>query len=441
MKQLFSVFLVALMVGGFALAGLILVEFCAEPKCAVISSDTTWTKANSPYSLTGPVDVSGVTLTVESGVTINLNNYYIQVDGTLRAIGSNSDQIHFNGGQITFTSVSNGWNEQTGSGCIIENAILSSTYLTINGVSPKIFRNTFDGVFDKAGIYIDGRGTENYQTSPVISNNTIVGVFKGTGIYVLESTPVISNNTIINIGLEGTGNNGILCGGSASISDNVISGWAFNDGGGIGTVAPLPNYKIYHFIYPTIERNVITNNVRGLTLGSDVSQGGNIEIIQNNTIANNSIGLYIWSAPFSIIQNNNIQNNTQSNVYLGKYSGRVNATYNWWGTTDTQAINQTIHDYKNDFNLDTVSFIPFLTTPYNGTPPLLSPTPTPSISPSDYPTQQPTIEPNLKLDVSQAQFYTAAIMLTIALTVASGVLAYFYFKKKEKPKIDPHHPQ
>jgi hypothetical protein len=173
-------------------------------------------------------------------------------------------------------------------------------------VSPKIFRNTFDGVFDKAGIYIDGRGTANYQTSPVISNNTIVGVFKGTGIYVLESTPVISNNTIINIGLEGTGNNGILCSGSASISDNVISGWAFNDGGGIGAVAPLPIYKNYYFIYPTIERNVITNNVRGLTLGSDVSQGGDnpyhFEIIQINTIANNSIGLYIWSAQFSINQ-------------------------------------------------------------------------------------------------------------------------------------------
>jgi hypothetical protein len=38
-----------------------------------------------------------------------------------------------------------------------------------------------------------------------------------------------------------------------------------------------------------------------------------------------------------------------------------NATYNWWGTTDVQVINQTIHDYKNDFNLGNVTFEPFLT--------------------------------------------------------------------------------
>ena len=82
----------------------------------IISLDTTWTKANSPYSLTGPVLVNDtVTLTIEPGVTVNFNGYYIRVDGTLTARGSSTDKIHFNGGQIT------------GSGCIIENAILNST--------------------------------------------------------------------------------------------------------------------------------------------------------------------------------------------------------------------------------------------------------------------------------------------------------------------------
>jgi len=90
----------------------------------IITSDTTWTKAGSPYTLKGPTAVNtGVTLTIEPGVTVNLNKYYIQVNGTLTAKGADNDKIYFNDGQVIFTSVSNGWNEQTGSGSIIQNAV------------------------------------------------------------------------------------------------------------------------------------------------------------------------------------------------------------------------------------------------------------------------------------------------------------------------------
>jgi hypothetical protein len=48
-----------------------------------VNSDTTWTQANSPYTLTGIVQVrSGVTLTIQPGVTVNLGTYSLQVNGT-----------------------------------------------------------------------------------------------------------------------------------------------------------------------------------------------------------------------------------------------------------------------------------------------------------------------------------------------------------------------
>lgn len=51
------------------------------------NSDTTWTQANSPYTLTGIVQVrSGVTLTIQPGVTVNLGTYSLQVNGTLVAM-------------------------------------------------------------------------------------------------------------------------------------------------------------------------------------------------------------------------------------------------------------------------------------------------------------------------------------------------------------------
>jgi len=107
----------------------------------------------------------------------------------------------------------------------------------------------------------------------------------------------------------------------------------------------------------TIERNLITNNTKGITIGSSKMT------IRNNTIAENSVGISIGSSPSATIIYNNIENNSQYSIQLEGTSNEVNATYNWWGTTDTQPINQTIFDFKNDFNLGTVIFVPFLTEP------------------------------------------------------------------------------
>jgi hypothetical protein len=385
----------------------------------IFSSDTTWTKANSPYDLTSSITVaSGVTLTIEPGTIIQLNEYHLQINGTLIARGTSSDPIDFHGGtpistggwrittgdnaySIVFAPSSTNWSQQTQSGCIIENAVIGN--LVVNGGSPKI-SDSFLGNIDIWG------GT------PEISNNTVVG---GIGVYggsalianntvsqqnhyfwglvaqrydrnnnviiiTRKATPLVSGNVIIGnisqvvqgIGFETE---------NATITNNTIYGCY---GRGIGFYEGTGNALIYgntiydcsygiginetgllygdHNAVIIIQRNLICNT----TLGIDSTLPAAVE---NNTIENNAVGI-ATSVPLSVIYNN-IEGNNQS-VYLTS-SNNLNAINNWWGTTDTKAISESIRDSDDDFTLGKVAFVPFLSEPNNAVTPTLTPTVTP----------------------------------------------------------------
>jgi parallel beta-helix repeat protein len=86
--------------------------------------------------------------------------------------------------------------------------------------------------------------------------------------------------------------------------------------------------------------------------------------VRNNSLTSNTFGIYLDdSATVASIIYNNIQDSKQNNLVLDDVPTNVNAAYNWWGTTDNQAINQTIYDYKNDFYLGNVNYVPLLTQP------------------------------------------------------------------------------
>ena len=76
-------FLIATLISGSIFVGLVNLGIAqiSTPISGIIYSDTTWTKANSPYELIGPTAVNlGATLTIEAGVVINFNGYYIRVN-------------------------------------------------------------------------------------------------------------------------------------------------------------------------------------------------------------------------------------------------------------------------------------------------------------------------------------------------------------------------
>ena len=91
--------------------------------------------------------------------------------------------------------------------------------------------------------------------------------------------------------------------------------------------------------------------------------------IINNTLIENPIALNMYNdshGSSSMVAFNNFEGNSKFNIRLGQEgiygstASDVNASYNWWGTTDIPIINQTICDHKNGFNLGTVTFVPLL---------------------------------------------------------------------------------
>jgi parallel beta-helix repeat protein len=427
MKTASSASLIVIMIGGLLLVNMLRIGAAqtSTEVIGIISSDTRWTKVNSPYILTGPVKVNNsVTLTIEAGATVNLNSYYIQVEGTLEARGSSADQIHFNSGSIKFTDSSNDWNEQTGTGCIIENAMLNSVEISSKNAI-KLNHNTINGdvTVNGASIVLSNTivGTVDAEGSTEVRGNTITGGISAGGLYATsEKYPKISSNSIF--GGFGYEKCGISSSGYALIVDNTISDCNFGVKLFTGSYILGGSYASNAII----ERNKITGTTHGIHLEIYTTRvHGSIKpFISSNTISQNTIGVYLdGDAHYLTIKNNNIQDNSGYSLYLSSAQD-LNATYNWWGTTDAQSIKQKIFDFDRDFNLGKVTFVPFLTEPKAQAMPD-SNAPIPNLTPTPPTTELPSTSPMPSQEPQQIEIIAGAVIVAIVLGAGLGFLIYF----------------
>lgn len=154
-----------------------------------ITENTTWAKINSPYIVTGTVQVfPGVALTIEPGVEIKINeNILIHIKGILASIGAINDSIIFTASQnswegLKFESPDTAFLKY----CRIEkanNAIyidgeIYNTYINID--SSNIINNSNYGIYAKGAN--GGFMVENSRVS-----------FNKIGIYLLTFASVVSD--------------------------------------------------------------------------------------------------------------------------------------------------------------------------------------------------------------------------------------------------------
>lgn len=213
------------------------------------------------------------------------------------------------------------------------------------------------------------------------------------GISLIESNAVITDNTLSGFSVTAIS----LSGGSPLIQRNQISG---QEGLLIGHGNPV------------VRNNTFSGCNRAIVDDSN-SASDNLNIYYNN--------LESYPPPYYY------------NIYL-ETSSNLNATYNWWGTTDQSTISSTIYDFNKDFSLGTVTFTPFLIAPNSqATPNPNAPIPTPNTLPSltsipaqsASPTSSPTSAPSQTPITQPTPTPTPAVPEFSALAIVPLATALF----------------
>ena len=188
----------------------------------------TWTKAKSPYYVTGNILVDeDTTLIIEPGVNVQFSgDYYIQVEGKLEINGTENDKVYLYG----VGAGENKWTGIKGSksrGSIINNASITGMvgglqgYLVIKDSQVKAsgsrnalneFHGTIENSSIEGGVYANGASFLSDEL--IINSGKIIGsllsgtTMRGDRLEISEST--LDNNAITSMNLE-LYNNSAVC--------------------------------------------------------------------------------------------------------------------------------------------------------------------------------------------------------------------------------------
>lgn len=152
-----------------------------------------------------------------------------------------------------------------------------------------------------------------------------------------------------------------------------------------GTALSFKKADFDHPCWMFIEHNVIKGNLSGIAFRysianiafNDISDNefygiwikeGTDSRISYNDIKRNGKGIYLYKAPFTRINYNNILDNLEYNIAMAELNPNdVDARENWWGTTDSASIAETLFDRSADEELGRVVFEPVMRHRVTGT--------------------------------------------------------------------------
>jgi hypothetical protein len=242
-----------------------------------LQNNEIWTKANSPYRVTGAINVmTGTALTIQAGVEILFDaDVEIVIQGRLSAVGTPTDSIvfakgtaaswkgfRFSGGDsstLAWVRISNGFArdartdggalsiEGTGTRITMANCVISKNAATTGGgiransgtvvsiVNSTITGNSVSGSNAAGGGIYNSSAKIDVANSTISANTASGSGSDGGGIYNNAGTTTLTNckltgNTAQSSGGGAYNNNGTLTFASCTISRNTTTA---GDGGGV----------------------------------------------------------------------------------------------------------------------------------------------------------------------------------------------------------------
>jgi parallel beta-helix repeat protein len=252
-------------------------------------------------------------------------SYTISDNTILNNLGAGIDALAYNTSLAAITT--NTVSGNGGGGIIGYEYQTNWTTVALTITSNVVTGNSTSG--NGGGIRVSGDGLYfNYVT---LSGNTVSGnvaTGQGGGIAIAPSTSIID----------------------PTMTNNTVSGNTASDGGGVA----IDFVTLAGTDYPSVSGNVISSNTATATNGGGGVYFGpsNFEIgylgTTNNAISGNTAGSGASANPNDVTNENTVGTN-------------INATSNWWGTTDLDTIASHIWDNADDPGLGIVYDTPILT--------------------------------------------------------------------------------